>query len=76
LTPRFGHSEGPAHRTSPKAAADSVATTATLPASQHRPRWQDIVGDTPPEQAKSLLAWVGILAVLLRLSNWFGRRQQ
>jgi len=31
--------------------------------------WEDIVGKTPLEQGKSVLAGIGILAVLLRLSN-------
>lgn len=50
------------------AAADETST-ALLPASAAD--WARAMGDSPWEQAKSVLAIVGLLAISLRLGRWF-----
>jgi hypothetical protein len=52
-------------------------TVAALPGGTVEPLavnvgWEDIAGETPGEQAKSVLAIVGVLAILLHALRWIG----
>jgi hypothetical protein len=52
-----------------------VASTSAGPA-QHEVRelgWHDIAGDTLGEQAKSVLAGIGVLAIVLQALSWLSR---
>jgi hypothetical protein len=52
-----------------------VASTAAGPA-QHEVRelgWHDLAGDTLGEQAKSVLAGIGLLAIVLQALGWLSR---
>jgi hypothetical protein len=75
-TPRFGPSDALARRSVPSTLDDSPPMAATSAPNRHRPPWRDFAGDSPFQQAKTLLASIGLLAVLLRLSRWMPKKNQ
>ncbi len=71
----------PPHQPAVSAAGDSAPLAASTPLSEDQSpqtlqiSWQDIAGETLGEQAKTLLAGIGILAVLLQVLRWLSREE-
>ncbi len=60
----------PAHDAPPPTVA--ALPTGTVEPSVASIGWQDVAGETPGEQAKSVLAIVGALAIILHALRWIG----